>query len=84
MNINDYRVNVKPLERLLLRDSTSEERLLTVSRYSAASHCPLIACCHYAGEILGYWPELLMLIDTTMKFYQYDEIEGVKMYEQCD
>jgi hypothetical protein len=46
---------------------------------AVACNCPVIACCFYYSEVLGYMPEeLRKQIVSLIAFYKYDGIDGVE------
>lgn len=48
-----------------------------VANMAVACNCPVIVCCYYYAEALGYMPEETKnQIETLINFYKYTEING--------
>jgi hypothetical protein len=52
---------------------------------AVACNCPVIVCCYYYAESLGYMPEeTKRQIDNLMNFYKYDTIEGIDFLKEWE
>lgn len=72
MDLSKYRgSNFEYIQNWLKREPEAN-----ISEISLATGVPVIAVCHFVGEIKGFTPELLGVIERLMKFYGITEVIG--------
>jgi hypothetical protein len=50
---------------------------------AVACNCPVIVCCYYYAEALGYMPEETKnQINNLMIFYNYNYVEGIETLKE--
>ena len=76
LDIGVYRESQKPGIKLFLDRRGLAELSRSISEMASAYHCPVIAVCHFVGELYGFTPELDELIAKLCAFYKVTEIKG--------
>lgn len=77
MDLDKYSINRSIIQKEYDRSGVKSIRDF-LSIWSASTHCPLICMAFYLAEEIGYTPELIDIIDSTVKFYGYTEVLGQK------
>lgn len=76
IDISKYRASNKEFFKKWLERYPEKKPLDLVGEMSAATFVPLIAVCHFVGELTSFTPELQAQIESLKKFYQIDKVEG--------
>lgn len=75
MQLGKYRNNYDFIKAILLRDKDKPDLIKTLATISAAIGVPVVVVTHYAGEIIGFTPEINESIEKLKVFYGYESIE---------
>lgn len=77
LDLDKYRVNIAPI-KMLLDTKEPEDRVKFISAIAVSTGCPIVAVCHFVGELYGYTAELEEKIDLLSKFYKVTEVVGIR------
>ncbi len=73
IDLDKYRsMNIKNIEKIL--ESRPE---ISISELTLATNIPIIAICHFYGELKGFNTALLEQIERLKKFYNIKEVVGI-------
>jgi len=67
----------------MIQNNLNRDHVDLVANIAVACNCPVIACCYYYAEALGYMPEeTKKQINTLIEFYKYDTVLGVETLKE--
>lgn len=59
----------------MIQNNFNRGHVELVANIAVACNCPVIVCCYYYAEALGYMPEETKhQIESLMSFYQYESV----------
>lgn len=74
--------NIRSTVRSMVQNNVGRDHNELAANIAVACNCPIVACCYYYAEALGYMPEeTRKQIKSLIDFYKYDSIEGVDFLE---
>lgn len=75
VDLNHYLVN-KPFIQNWYAEHGKDNPREVVSLFAPATHCPVIVLAFYISESVGFIPELVLQIESLIKFYGYTQIKN--------
>jgi hypothetical protein len=67
----------------MIQNNFNRDHVDLVANMAVACNCPVIVCCYYYAEALGYMPEETKnQINNLMIFYNYNNIEGIETLKE--
>ena len=82
IELTKYR-NIRPTISSMIQNNFNRDHVDLVANIAVACNCPVIVCCYYYAEALGYMPEeTKKQINTLMEFYKYDTVLGVETLKE--
>jgi len=74
--------NIRPTVKSMIQNNQNRDHVDLVANIAVACNCPVIACCYYYAEALGYMPEeTKKQINTLVEFYKYETVLGIETLE---
>lgn len=76
LDITRYRQVNLPLTKKWIEVKGMEDLEQALSEIAISTGCPVIAVCHFIGELYGWTPELTTSLERKMTFYRYQKVVG--------